>query len=96
MLKITVLETPETVTIKLEGRLGGPWVTELDRTWRVLASSLDSKGVCIDLCDMTWADADGKHLLREIYEKSRAAFVSNTPLSRYFAAEAMGVGEKER
>ncbi len=29
MLKITVLEEPEVVAIKLEGRLGGPWTTEL-------------------------------------------------------------------
>jgi hypothetical protein len=96
MLKITVLETPETVTIKVEGRLGGPWVTELDRTWRGLAISLDSREISVDVHEMTWADGDGKRLLREIYEKSGAAFVGNTPLSKYFAAEAMGVGEKKR
>jgi hypothetical protein len=96
MLKITVLEDPEIIAIKLEGRLGGPWATELDRTWRGLCPSLGTKRVSVDLCGMTWADQDGKRLLHEIYEKSGAAFVANTPLSKYFAAEAMRVGGMER
>jgi hypothetical protein len=95
MLKITVLEKPDLVAIKLDGRLGGPWTTELYRTWRSLASSLGYRKLCLDLCDMTYADTDGQQLLRQIYETSNAAFATSTPLSKYFAAEAMKVGEKK-
>ncbi len=95
MLKITVLDRPEAVSIKLEGRLGGPWATELARTWNSLFPSLNSRKCSLDLCDVTWVDTDGRHLLREIYEQSGAAFVFNTPMSKHFAAEAMRSGEQE-
>jgi hypothetical protein len=94
MLKITVLERPEIVAIKLEGRLGGPWTTELDRTWKTLASSLGSRRLSLDLCDMTYADIEGQRLLRKIFECSEAAFVTSTPLSKHFAAEAMSAHER--
>ncbi len=95
MLKITVLEKPEAVAIKLEGRLGGPWTIELARTWKALAPSLNSRRCSLDLCDVTYVDTGGRHLLREIYEESRAAFISNTPLSEHFAADAMRAAERE-
>lgn len=95
MLKITVLEEPTAVAIKLEGRLVGPWTTELAQTWETLASSLNSRKCSIDLCDVTYVDPDGRHLLRKIYKQSGAFFVSNTPLSKQFAADAMGIGEQE-
>jgi ABC-type transporter Mla MlaB component len=95
MLKITVLEQPEAVAIKLEGRLGGPWTTELARTWKSLFPSLNSRKCSLDLCDVTWVDTEGRHLLREIYEQSGADFVSNTPMSKYFAAVAMRIDGTE-
>jgi hypothetical protein len=95
MLKITVLEESAAVVIKLEGRLGGAWTTELARTWKTLAPSLNSRKCSLDLCDVTYVDRDGRHLLREIYEQSGASFVSNTPLSKQFAADATRIGEQE-
>lgn len=94
MLKITVLEEPDVIAIKLDGRLGGPWTTELDRTWKNLASSLGYRKLCLDLCNMTYADTEGQQLLREIFERGNATFVASTPLSKHFAAEAMSAGEK--
>ncbi len=95
MLKISVLEGPKVVAIKLEGRLGGPWATELARTWKSLLPSLNSRKCSLDLCDVTYVDTDGRQLLREIYAQSGATFVSNTPLSEHFAIEAMNAGEQE-
>lgn len=95
MLKISVLEESEAITIKLDGRLGGPWTAELDRTWKALSSSLGSRKLSVDLCDMTYAEKDGRLLLREIYEKSGAVFVTNNPLSNHFAAEAMRTGDEK-
>lgn len=95
MLKITVLEEPAVVAIKLEGRLGGAWTTELARTWKLLVPSLNSRKCSFDLCNVTYVDADGRQLLREIYEQSGASFISNTPLSKQFAADAMRIGDQE-
>ena len=89
MLRITIREDSEVIAIKLDGRLGGPWASELDRTWKILASSLGSRKVSLDLCNMTYADADGRKLLREIHEGSGASFIANNPLSEHFAKEAM-------
>jgi hypothetical protein len=44
---------------------------------------------------MTYAEKDGRLLLREIYEKSGAVFVTNNPLSNHFAAEAMRAGDEQ-
>ena len=33
MLRISITDTAETVAIILEGRVAGPWVAELTRTW---------------------------------------------------------------
>jgi hypothetical protein len=44
---------------------------------------------------VTYVDTDGRHLLREIYQQSGAAFVFNTPLSKHFAADAVRAGEQE-
>ena len=34
MLKITVEKNTRSTTLRIEGRLVGPWVDELDRAWR--------------------------------------------------------------
>jgi len=35
-------------------------------------------------------DSDARNLLAEIYKKSGADFLANTPMTRYFADEARG------
>lgn len=67
----------------------GPYVGELDRTWRSLASSLGSNKLLVDLCGVLYVDAAGKRLLAEIHGKSRAEFFGNSALTKYFAQEAM-------
>ncbi len=93
MLRVTILEGPGAITIKLDGRLAGAWAAEVDRTWLGLAARCDSKTISLDLCDMTYADAAGIRSLRAIYAASGAAFVTNTPLSKDFAADAMRPAE---
>ena len=43
MLRITVDENPETVVIKLEGRVAGPWAAELGRLWEEKAPVVAKK-----------------------------------------------------
>ena len=94
MLRITVQEGPRAVTIKLEGRVVGPWVGEFDRTWRSLQPSWGSKKFNLDLRDVSFVDSEGQHLMHEIYERTGAAFLTNSPLTTYFAEEAMRVSPK--
>ena len=88
MLRITIQDDALKTTIKLEGKIAGPWVEELNRTWHSLGSGLDSKRFCVDLRDVAFVDRAGKQVLREIFQKTEAEFLTNSPLTRYFADEA--------
>jgi hypothetical protein len=88
MLRITVHEGDRERTIKLEGKVVGPWVEELNRAWQALAPSVVSKKLKVDLCDVAFVDAKGRQLLREIHQKTNARFLADSPLTRYFADDA--------
>lgn len=84
--------------MRLEGRIAGPWASELDRVWVETAPQLASKKLVVDLHNVTYADASGKHVLKTIYDQTRATFVTNTPWAQFLAEEvtatkAANVGE---
>jgi hypothetical protein len=87
-LRITVSQEPETVTMKLEGRVIGPWVTELQHAWHSLLASLGSKKLRVDLCGISHMDGNGRQVLSEIYKQTGADFLTDTPMTKYFADEA--------
>jgi hypothetical protein len=91
MLRITIQEDPKAQTIKLEGKIVGPWVAELERTWTSLAPALGAKKLQLDLRDVAFADDKGRKVLREIYQKTHAGFLTNSPLTKYFADDAMQI-----
>lgn len=74
--------------MQLEGKVIGPWVKEFDQAWRSLANSLGSKKLCVDLREVTQMDVDGRLILTEIYEKTGAELLADTPITKYFADEA--------
>lgn len=88
-MKISVQETDEAVVLKIEGRTAKPLVDELDRTWQKLAPSLGSRTLSIDLRGVTFMDTAGRHLLAEIHAKTGAKFLADTPMTKYFAEEAI-------
>ena len=69
MLKITVSRDSHLATIKLEGRLSGPWVGELERTWRDLVRDDGVVPAQVDLTDVTFISAEGKGVLGEMYRQ---------------------------
>lgn len=87
-LKLTTHEEPESVTLRIEGRVVGPWVAELDRAWRSLAGSVGSKQLRIDLRGVIHMSADGRRILAEIYKQTGAGFLADDPMTKYFAEEA--------
>ncbi|MGC9996406.1 MAG: hypothetical protein ABSE79_13890 [Terriglobia bacterium] len=69
MLKITIHNSTNAATLNLEGRLAGPWVEELERSWRAVKDDSAEKPVIVDLCEVTFVDAEGRKLLSSMYEQ---------------------------
>ena len=66
MLRITVVESSsEAVRLRAEGRLTGGWVDELRRTCDLHALSNGIR-LTLDLADVSFADAAGIELLKEL------------------------------
>lgn len=89
MLRITICESPRVKTLQLEGKIAGPWAQELQKTWQSMNTSLGAKDLQVDLRGITFVDNSGRRVLREIYQKARATFLANSPLTQYYADDAM-------
>ena len=66
MLRITTTDIDEKVTLKLEGKLSGPWVEEFERCWHMSTDIYKKKGLVVDLSGVTFVDPAGKKLLCSI------------------------------
>ena len=86
MLKITIETALHTATLKLEGQLAGLWVDELERNWFAVRDNFANKRVMVDLCDVTFVDAEGRKLLTWMYDQG-ARF-------RTFGCMAKGIVEE--
>jgi anti-anti-sigma regulatory factor len=64
MLRISTDITPEGTLIKVEGRLAGPLVLELERIWREVRADGSARPITVDVCGVTFIDARGKGALR--------------------------------
>lgn len=87
MLKITIHEAADELTINLEGRVAGPWVAELQQVWMKTAATLNSRPVSLDLREVTYMDEGGKLLLRQIENETGAALIATTPWTRQLVAQ---------
>ena len=96
MLRITVHNAEKTQTIQLEGKITGLWVEEFDRAWRSMAPALGAKKLQLDLRGIDFVDAQGTELLRNIYRQTNACFLTDSPLTQYFADVAMRRASKDR
>jgi ABC-type transporter Mla MlaB component len=66
MLRITVVESSTSaVTLRVEGRITGPWVEEL-RTACNVHTFPDDVQLSLELADISFADTAGIALLREM------------------------------
>ncbi len=70
MLKITTLTDTESTTFRLEGRLAGPWVQELERCWvSTVVGTRKRHPFSVDLSAVTYVDSDGKALLKKFHKE---------------------------
>jgi anti-anti-sigma regulatory factor len=67
LLRITRISEPDAITLKLEGKLAGPWVEELQKTWRSVKETAGDQAFVVDLNDVTYIDEPGERLLRQMH-----------------------------
>ena len=65
MLRITRMVGNNSIdTLKLEGKLRGPWILEAHDAYAL--SATQASRTCLDLSGLTFADGEGAALLREL------------------------------
>src|SRR5713226_3993538 len=69
MLRITTEKKRGKVVLGVEGRLAGPWVAALELCWRELRGGSPHEKFQVDLCGVSFIDAAGKVLLKEIHRQ---------------------------
>jgi hypothetical protein len=87
MLRITVVESSRiAVTLRVEGRITGPWVEEL-RTACIVPNFSGDVQLSLELSDIAFADPGGIALLRELRSRG-VCLIRTTP----FLAEQLKEG----
>jgi len=66
MLRITTEKKRGKTVLSVEGRLAGPFVEALEQCWRTRATE---EKFSVDLCGVSFIDAAGKALLKEIHQQ---------------------------
>jgi outer membrane protein len=69
MLRISTHKKRLKVVLTVEGRLAGQTVPTLEQFWRELRAASPDEKFSIDLCGVTFIDAAGKALLKEIHSQ---------------------------
>ena len=102
MLRITTQKKRGRTVLNIEGRLTGTLVGTLEQCWRELRGASPTEKVHINLCGVSFIDAAGRMLLKEIYRQGgelvaegclNQAIVDDIVKSE---KETKGQGRKER
>ena len=67
MLRITILETPSEQKWVLQGRLIGPWASELKASWKG-HDDANGRARIVDLREVTFIDASGEKVLMRMMQ----------------------------
>jgi anti-anti-sigma regulatory factor len=70
MLRISVKDeqSRKQLLLEIEGRLAGPWVEELERSWEAERRRTPSEDIVVRLSNVTFIDEPGKELLSKIVQ----------------------------
>jgi len=89
MLRISIDHDSQPATLKVEGKLVGPWAAELGRAWPELYTPAVQSRLRVDLRGTTAIDANGTRILREIVRTTGAELFADSPLTQDFANQIM-------
>jgi anti-anti-sigma regulatory factor len=67
MLRITSIIEEHSTVLKLEGKLAGSWVDELEQAWRSIEQTAGDQALVVDLNEVTFIDLAGALLLRRMH-----------------------------
>jgi len=95
VLKITIDERPQSVILKLEGKLVGPWVDELARSWDEVVGQTPAKAVQVDLSSVSRIDPEGKELLGRMFDQG-ADLRATSLMSKYIIEEIVSAKSGSR
>jgi anti-anti-sigma regulatory factor len=95
MLKITLHDSATEFRLKLEGRLAGAWVKELEQCWRTASSTTSGRRTVVDLADVDFVDRAGEAVLTEMHA-SGVELVGETPLICSMLEQLCGPGRCDR
>lgn len=95
VLRISMDDQKPMATLTVEGKLVGPWAMELGKTWHGLCAPLGQRRLRLDLRGVTFVDASGTRILKEIVEATGAEIFTNSPLTREFANRVRQTRKKE-
>ena len=93
MLRITTEKKRGKTYLSVEGRLAGPWVATLEQCWRELRGASPQEKFHVDLCGVSFIDAAGKVLLKEIHRQG-GRLVAEGCLNQAIVTEIVA-GEKQ-
>ena len=86
MLRITIHDAPPTLTFRLEGRLAGPWVRELEECCRAALASQREPILRVDLTGVTCIDGAGQACLTALHRQG-AEFIAADSVTKAVVAE---------
>src|SRR6266852_8770833 len=92
MLRITAQKQRGKVVLTVEGRLAGDSVSTLEQCWRELRAASPTEKFNVDLCGVSFIDAAGKTLLKEIYRQG-GRLVAQGCLNQETVKEITGAAE---
>jgi ABC-type transporter Mla MlaB component len=97
MLRITTVKKRRKVTLSVEGRLAGPSVGTLEQCWRELRVASTNEKFSVNLCGVSFIDAAGKVLLKEIHRQGGQLVAEgclNQAIVREIVGKEMGRGRE--
>lgn len=89
MFRIQTNDQARVVTFRLEGRLEGPWVPEVEECWRSILDASKKPTIIVDLAGVTHIDVAGKAQLAAMHANG-AQFLADDCLTRAIVAEIVG------
>jgi ABC-type transporter Mla MlaB component len=66
MLRVTVEDGGDQIVFRVEGKLKGPWVIELEKCWRSISAHATGKTLGMNLDGVDFIDDQGQALLMEM------------------------------
>lgn len=94
MLRITLVRGSDLSTLKLEGKLTGPWINELERSWSEI-SKHEPRPPVVDLSDVTFVSAEGKKLLKSLFQQG-ADLQSRSLMTRFILSEVKNASNESQ